>query len=91
MNQNAPNSLQHMLCLFKTLNSPDSFTKQTYAYATPILCDNNHRNIIELDQDADDQDFYIFHPEPIKRKPPLMFTPNQIKTNNKPKQSYSSR
>ena len=24
--------------------------------------------------------FYILHPEPIKRKPPLMFTPTEIKT-----------
>ena len=36
-------------------------------------------NIIELDPDSDDQDFYILSPEPIKRKPPLMFTPSQIK------------
>ena len=38
------------------------------------------RNIIKLDPDSDDQDFHILGPEPIKRKPPLMFTPSQIKT-----------
>ena len=41
-------------------------------------------NIIELDPDSDDQDFYILGPEPIKRKPPLMFTPSQIKTTIRP-------
>ena len=56
----------------------DPITRQTYDYATPITCDNNPRNIIELDPDSDDQDFYILGPEPIKRKPPLMFTPSQI-------------
>ena len=58
----------------------DPITRQTYDYATPITCDNNPRNIIELDPDSDDQDFYILGPEPIKRKPPLLFTPSQIKT-----------
>ena len=55
-----------------------------YDYATPITCDNNPRNIIELDPDSDDQDFYILGPEPNKRKPPLMFTPSQIKTTIRP-------
>ena len=63
-----------------TLMYVDPITRQTYDYATPITCDNNPRNIIELDPDSDDQDFYILGPEPIKRKPPLMFTPSQIKT-----------
>ena len=62
----------------------DPITRQTYDYATPISCDNNPRNIIELDPDSDDQDFYILGPEPIKRKPPLMFTPSQIKTTIRP-------
>ena len=61
----------------------DPVTTQTYDNAIP--CDNNPRNIIELDPDTDDQDFYILRPEPIKRKPPLMFTPNQIKTTIRPK------
>ena len=58
----------------------DPITRQTYDYATPITCDNNPRNFIELDPDSDYQDFYILGPEPNKRKPPLMFTPSQIKT-----------
>ena len=62
----------------------DPITRQTYDYATPITCDNNPRNIIELDPDSDDQDFYILGSEPIKRKPPLMFTPSKIKTTIRP-------
>ena len=62
----------------------DPITRQFYDYATPITCDNNPRNIFELDPDSDDQDFYILGPEPIKRKPPLMFTPSQIKTTIRP-------
>ena len=67
-----------------TLMYVDPITRQTYDYATPITCDNNPRNIIELDPDSDDQDFYILGPEPIKRKPPLVFTPSQIKTTIRP-------
>ena len=67
-----------------TLVYVDPITRQTYDYATPITCDNNPRNFIELDPDSDDQDFYILGPEPIKRKPPLMFTPSQIKTTIRP-------
>ena len=67
-----------------TLMYVDPITRQTYHYATPIPCDNNPRNIIELDPDTDEQDFYILGPEPIKRKPPLMFTSNQIKTTIRP-------
>ena len=62
-----------------TFRYVDPITRHTYDYATPIACDNNPRNIIELDPDSDDQDFYILGPESIKRKPPLMFTPSQIK------------
>ena len=58
----------------------DPSTRQTYDYATPIACDNNPRNIIELDPDSDDQDFYILGPKSNKRKPPIMFTFSQIKT-----------
>ena len=68
-----------------TLMYVDPITRQTYDYATPITCDNNTRNIIELDLDSDDQDFYILGPEPTKRKPPLMSTPSQIKTTIRPK------
>ena len=67
-----------------TLINVDPITRQTYDYATPITCDNNSRNIIELDPDSDDQDFYNLGPEPNKRKPPLMFTPSQIKTTIRP-------
>ena len=63
-----------------TLMHVDPITRQTYDYATPITCENNPRNIIELDPDSDDQDFYILGPETIKRKPPLIFTLSQIKT-----------
>ena len=34
--------------------------------------------------DTDDQEFYIFCSEPIKRRLPLMFTHNQIKTTKRP-------
>ena len=63
-----------------TLMYVDPITRKTYDYATPIACDNNPKNIIELDPDSDDQDFYILGPEPMKQKPPLMFTPSRIKT-----------
>ena len=62
----------------------DPITRQTYDYATPIACDNNSGNIIELDPDSDDQDFYSLGPEPMKRKPPLLFTPSQTKTKIRP-------
>ena len=65
----------------------DPITRQTYNYATPITCDNNPRNIIKLNPDSDDQDFYILGPEPFKRKPPLIFTPSQIKTTIRPNTS----
>ena len=67
-----------------TLMYVDPTTRQTYDYATPITCDHNPNNIIELDPDSDDQDFYILGPEPIKRKPSLMFTPSQIRTTIRP-------
>ena len=35
----------------------DPISRQTYDYATPIACDNNSKNIIEVDPDTDDQDF----------------------------------
>ena len=63
-----------------TLMYVDPFTRQTFEYATLITCENNPKKNIELDPDSEDQDFYILGPEPIKRKPPLMFTPSQIKT-----------
>ena len=62
----------------------DPITRQTYDYATAIACGFNPRNIIELDPDTDDQDFLIHGLEPIKRKPPLMFTSSQFKTTIQP-------
>ena len=58
----------------------DSITSQTFNYATPIECGNNSQNIIELDLDADDGDFYELTPDPLKREPIQMFKPTQIKT-----------
>ena len=62
----------------------DPITRQTHDYATAIPCDNNPRNIIELDPDTGSQEFYSLRPERIKRKPPLMFTPNQFKITIRP-------
>ena len=67
-----------------TLMYVDPITRQTCDYATPITCDNIPRYIIELDPDSDDQDVYILGPEPNKRKPPLMFTPSQLRTTIRP-------
>ena len=61
----------------------DPITRQTYEYATPIACDNNPRNFIELDLDTDDQEFYILGPEPVEQKLPIKFTP-QNKTTIRP-------
>ena len=67
-----------------TLMYVDPITRQTYDYATPIACDSNPRNIIELDPDSDEHYFYILGPEHIERTPPLTFTPSQIKTTIRP-------
>ena len=63
----------------------DPITRQTFNYATPIECGNIPQNIIELDPDADDGDFYALTPDPLKREPPQMFKPTQIKTTITPK------
>ena len=49
----------------------DPIKRQTYDYAYPNARENNPRNILDLDPDSDDHDFYKFGPEPTKRKPPL--------------------
>ena len=67
-----------------TLMYVDQITRQTNDIATPIACGNNPKNVIELDPDSDDQDCYLLGPEPIIRKPQLMFTPSQIKTTIRP-------
>ena len=43
-------------------------TRQTFNYATPIECDNIPQNIIELDPDSDNTDFYFLTPEPCKER-----------------------
>ena len=65
-----------------TLMYVDPITRQTYDYATPITCDNNPRNFIELDPDSDDQDFYhhLWSPH-LELKPqydPIHLLPNML-------------
>ena len=43
----------------ETLMYVDPITRQTFNYATPIECGNNPKNVIELDPDTDDGDFYV--------------------------------
>ena len=64
----------------ETIMYVDPITRQTFNYATPIECGNNPQNIIELDPDSNDGDFYVLTPEPLKREAPQMFKPTQIKT-----------
>ena len=64
----------------ETIMYVDPKTRQTFNYATPIECGNNPQNIIELDPDSNDGDFYVLTPEPLKREAPQMFKPTQIKT-----------
>ena len=58
----------------------DPLTTLPFNYATPIECGNNPQNTIELDPDADDGDFYVLTLDQLKREPPQMFKPTQIKT-----------
>ena len=73
---------------FLYVEGPTAWLYDCSHFLSPLYkadrCDNNPRNIIELDPDPDDQDFYSPGPEPIKRKPPLMFTPSQIETTIRP-------
>ena len=71
-------TLKRAFCTFTLLHDKHMLMK------TPITCDNNPRNNVELNPASDDHDFYILSPEPIKRKPPLMFTPSQIKNTKRP-------
>ena len=65
----------------ETIMYVDPITRQTFIYATPIECGNNPQNIIELDPDTDDGDFYVLTPaDPLKREAPQMFKHTQIKT-----------
>ena len=54
----------------ETIMYVDPITRQTFTYATPKKCGNIQQNIIELDPDADDGDFYVLTPDPLKREPP---------------------
>ena len=45
---------------------------------------DNLQNIIELDPDADDGDFYVLTPDPLKREPPQIIKPTQNKTSITP-------
>ena len=63
----------------------DPITRQTFNYATPIECGNNPQNIIELDPDSNDGDFYVLTPEPLKREAPQMFKPPKLKQRSLPK------
>ena len=58
----------------------DPITRQTFIFATPIEYENNPQNIIELDPDTDDGDFYVLTPDPLKKEAPQMVKPTQIKT-----------
>ena len=64
----------------ETIMYVDPITRKTFNYATPIGCGNNPKNVIELDPDADDGDFYVLTPDPLRREAPQMFKPTQIKT-----------
>ena len=68
----------------ETIMYVDPITRQTFTYATPIECGNNPQNLIELDPDTDDGDFYVLTPDPLNREAPQMFRPTQIKTTIEP-------
>ena len=53
-----------------TLMYVDPITRQSYDYATPLACNNNPRNFIELDPDS----------ERFLHSCTILFTPSQIKT-----------
>ena len=68
----------------ETIMYVDPITRQTVNYATPIESGNNPQNIIELYPGADDGDFHVLTTDPLKREPPQMFKPTQIKTTTTP-------
>ena len=69
----------------ETLMYVDPITRQTFDYATPKECGNNPQNIIELDADTDDGDFYVLTPDPLRKEAPQMFKRTLIKTTITPK------
>ena len=64
----------------ETIMYVDPTTRQTFNFATKIECGNNPQNIIELDPDTDDGDFYVLTPDPLKKEAPQKFKPTQLKT-----------
>ena len=68
----------------ETIMYVDPITRQSFTYATLIECGNIPQKIIELDTDADDGDFYVLTPDPLKREPPQMVKPTQIKATKTP-------
>ena len=64
----------------ETIMDVDPITRRTFNYATPIEYGNKPQNIIELDPDTFDGDFYVLTPDPHKREAPQMFKPTQIRT-----------
>ena len=63
----------------ETIMYVDPITRQTFN-VPPIKCGNNPQNIIELDPDTDDGDFYVLTSDQLKKEAPQMFQPTQIKT-----------
>ena len=54
----------------------DPITRQTSNYATPISCDNNPQNVIDLDLHTDEQYGWTF--KPVLRATPMLFEPKQF-------------
>ena len=46
---------------------------------------------MNIDTVSDDQDFYISGPEPLKRKPPFIFTPSQIRTSKQSSNTFTAK
>ena len=59
-------------------------TRQSFDFSTPIPCEAIPRNIIVVDPGANNEDFSILRPEPMKRKPPLIITPTHLKSKRRP-------
>ena len=64
----------------ETIMYVDPKTRQTFKIATPIECGNNPQSTIKLHPNVDGGDFYVLAPDPLKREPPKMFKPTQVKT-----------
>ena len=64
-------------------------TRQSHDYATPIHSDNCCGNIVELDPDTDDQDFYIQSSRTYKMKDSSYVYPYSHKNYDTFKHIYS--